>query len=96
MDPERLDAELARIAASETRRRFDLAQGPLVRASLLRLGEEDHVLLLTIHQLVADRRSVRLFTDEVLTGYANLLGGAGRPPPSPPSRRRWPPPSAPG
>ncbi|GAA2965870.1 non-ribosomal peptide synthetase family protein [Streptomyces argenteolus] len=78
VDPERLDAELARIAASETRRRFDLAQGPLVRASLLRLGEEDHVLLLTIHQLVADRRSVRLFTDEVLTGYANLLGESGQ------------------
>ncbi|WP_069170069.1 non-ribosomal peptide synthetase family protein [Streptomyces griseus] len=77
VDPDRLDAELARIAASETRRRFDLAQGPLVRASLLRLGEDDHVLLLTVHQLVADRRSVRLFTDEVLTGYANLLGGSG-------------------
>jgi amino acid adenylation domain-containing protein/thioester reductase-like protein len=78
VDTDRLDAELARIAASETRRRFDLAQGPLVRASLLRLGEEDHVLLLTVHQLVADRRSVRLFTDEVLTGYANLLGESGR------------------
>lgn len=77
VDPDRLDEELARIAASETRRRFDLAQGPLVRASLLRLGEEDHVLLLTVHQLVADRRSVRLFTDEVLTGYARLLGGGG-------------------
>ncbi len=77
VDPDRLDEELARIAASETRRRFDLAQGPLVRASLLRLGEEDHVLLLTVHQLVADRRSVRLFTDEVLTGYARLLGGSG-------------------
>ncbi|WP_381801491.1 amino acid adenylation domain-containing protein [Streptomyces niveus] len=75
VDPDRLDAELARIAASETRRRFDLAQGPLVRASLLRLGEDDHVLLLTVHQLVADRRSVRLLTDEVLAGYANLLGG---------------------
>lgn len=75
VDPDRLDAELARIVASETRRRFDLAQGPLVRASLLRLGEEDHVLLLTVHQLVADRRSVRLLTDEVLAGYTNLLGG---------------------
>ncbi|MEV7027910.1 condensation domain-containing protein, partial [Kitasatospora sp. NPDC093558] len=47
LDPERLDEELARIAAAESRRRFDLAQGPLVRASLLRLGAEDHVLLQT-------------------------------------------------
>ncbi|EGX55941.1 aminoadipate-semialdehyde dehydrogenase large subunit [Streptomyces zinciresistens K42] len=78
VDPARLDAELARISASETRRRFDLAQGPLVRASLLRLGEEDHVLLLTVHQLVADRRSVRLFTDEVLSGYGQLLGEGGQ------------------
>lgn len=77
LDPDRLDEELARVAAAETRRRFDLAQGPLVRASLLRLGEEDHVLLLTVHQLVADRPSVRLLTDEILTRYADEPGGPG-------------------
>ncbi|MFF0393818.1 amino acid adenylation domain-containing protein [Kitasatospora sp. NPDC004615] len=79
LDPERLDEELARVAAAESRRRFDLAQGPLVRASLLRLGAEDHVLLLTVHQLVADRPSVRRLTDEVLTRYAALLDGADAP-----------------
>ncbi|WP_405959453.1 amino acid adenylation domain-containing protein [Streptomyces sp. NBC_00024] len=77
VDPGRLEEELERIAAAETRRRFDLAQGPLVRASLLRLGEEDHILLLTVHQLVADRPSVGRLTDEILSGYAGQLGGGG-------------------
>ncbi|WP_158853297.1 non-ribosomal peptide synthetase [Saccharothrix deserti] len=70
-----LDAELARIVATETRTRFDLAKGPLVRASLLRVAEDDHVLLLTLHQMVADRRSAKLLTDELLTRYTDLVGG---------------------
>ncbi|MBB0242562.1 amino acid adenylation domain-containing protein [Streptomyces alkaliphilus] len=74
LDTDQVDAELARVVAAEARRPFDLTQAPLLRASLLRLDEDDHVLLLTIHQLVADRPSVRRLTDEVLTRYGNLLG----------------------
>jgi amino acid adenylation domain-containing protein/thioester reductase-like protein len=76
VDADDLDGELARVVATEARTRFDLAQGPLVRASLLRLGPEDHVLLLTAHQLVADRPSVRRLMHEVLGRYAVLAGGA--------------------
>jgi len=72
-----LDADLARVAATERRTRFDLAKGPLVRASLLRSAPDEHVLLLTAHQMVADRRSVALLLDEVLTGYADLASGSG-------------------
>jgi amino acid adenylation domain-containing protein len=50
----RRDAEAQRIIAEETRRRFDLAQGPLIRAQLLRLGREEHILLLTMHHIVSD------------------------------------------
>ncbi len=70
-----LDGELARVVAAEARTRFDLAQGPLVRASLLRAGPEDHVLLLTAHQLVADRPSARRIMREVLDRYAALSAG---------------------
>ncbi|WP_440902282.1 non-ribosomal peptide synthetase, partial [Actinosynnema sp.] len=73
LDPADIPGELARVVAAETRTRFDLAKGPLVRASLLRIAADDHVLLITAHQMVADQRSVRLLTDEVLTTYA---GGA--------------------
>jgi amino acid adenylation domain-containing protein/thioester reductase-like protein len=75
LDAADVDGELARVVGTEARTRFDLAQGPLVRASLLRVGPENHVLLLTAHQLVADRSSVRRIVREVLTRYAGLTGG---------------------
>ena len=52
-------------AQAEARQPFDLAQGPLLRASLLRLGPEEHVLLLTIHHIVFDGGSVGIFLDEL-------------------------------
>ncbi|WP_414676520.1 condensation domain-containing protein [Longimicrobium sp.] len=45
------EAALARRACEEARRPFDLAAGPLFGATLLRLGEEDHVLLLSMHHV---------------------------------------------
>ncbi len=43
-----------RFAGDEARRPFDLARGLLLRATLLRLSEEDHVLLLNMHHIVCD------------------------------------------
>src|SRR5207237_9803454 len=48
--PER-EAEADRRTAAETARPFDLAAGPLLRATLLRLGPERHRLLLTLHHI---------------------------------------------
>src|SRR5205823_6634193 len=39
------DAEGRRLAAEEAARPFDLANGPLLRTALLRLGESEHLLL---------------------------------------------------
>src|SRR5437870_2680595 len=50
--PER-ESAAARIASEEARRPFDLANGPLMRARLLRLADEDHVLLLTMHHIIS-------------------------------------------
>ncbi|GLZ31521.1 non-ribosomal peptide synthetase [Lentzea sp. NBRC 105346] len=66
--------DLAKVVADEVRTRFDLTKGPLVRASLLKRSD-DHVLLLTLHQMVADRRSAKLLVDEVLTKYTELVDG---------------------
>src|SRR4029453_13065562 len=41
------------LAAEEAERPFDLARGPVFRATALRLAEKDHVLLLTVHHIVA-------------------------------------------
>ncbi len=46
--------EALRLTNEEAERPFDLARGPLLRATLLRLAPEDHVLLLTLHHIVSD------------------------------------------
>jgi amino acid adenylation domain-containing protein len=59
-----------RRAAEEARRPFDLAQGPIVRAALLRLGPEEHQLLVTFHHIASDGWSLDLFLDELASLYA--------------------------
>ncbi|MBV9772574.1 MAG: amino acid adenylation domain-containing protein, partial [Gemmatimonadetes bacterium] len=68
-------AEAERLAAEEALRPFDLAQGPLLRATLLRLGEEDHVLLVTMHHIVSDGWSMEVLVREVSTSYAAFRCG---------------------
>ena len=54
-------AELQRLIAAEFRQPFDLTHGPLCRVTLLRLGEQEHVLLLVMHHIIADGWSLRVF-----------------------------------
>ncbi|MEM8930191.1 MAG: amino acid adenylation domain-containing protein, partial [Acidobacteriota bacterium] len=48
------EAEAERLADEDAARPFDLLEGPLVRFRLLRLTETDHVLLFTLHHIIAD------------------------------------------
>ena len=61
--------EARRLAGEEARRPFDLAQGPLFRATLIRLGHEDHVLLLTMHHIVSDGWSMGVLYRELSVLY---------------------------
>ncbi|GAA1083434.1 amino acid adenylation domain-containing protein [Kitasatospora arboriphila] len=63
---------------------FDLAQGPLLRAGLLRLAAEDHVLALTVHHLVADHWTLAVLCEELSAIYPALLRGEPSPLPEPP------------
>ncbi len=69
------EAEAVRLAAEEARRPFDLARGPLVRATLLRLDERDHALLLTMHHIVTDGWSFGVAAHELTTLYASFRDG---------------------
>jgi len=64
--------EAAALAAigEEARRPFDLANGPLARAVLIRLGDGDHLLALTFHHTVADGGSVGVLFRELSSLYA--------------------------
>ncbi|HLL48723.1 MAG TPA: condensation domain-containing protein, partial [Longimicrobiaceae bacterium] len=68
-------AEAARLAAAEAARPFDLARGPMLRATLLRLDREDHAALFTMHHVVSDAWSVDVLTREVSAAYAALRRG---------------------
>ena len=70
-----LDAELVQ----EAERPFDLAEGPLVRARLLRLGADEHVLLLTLHHIVADDWSMGVFVEEMAALYRAFARGEASP-----------------
>jgi amino acid adenylation domain-containing protein len=59
------EAEVLRIAGAEARRPYDLARGPLVRTTLLRLGEREHVFLLGMHHIVSDGWSLSVFVREL-------------------------------
>ncbi len=59
------EAALRRRAGEEARRAFDLSAGPLFRAALLRLGAEDHVLLLSMHHVVSDGWSMGVLFREL-------------------------------
>ncbi|WP_084959447.1 non-ribosomal peptide synthetase [Thermoactinospora rubra] len=81
--PERLPALLAERA----NRPFNLAAGPLVRVSLVRLGDLDHVLLVVLHHIVADAWSLeRILYPELGRLYAAFASGRPAPPapPAPP------------
>ncbi|GHG84282.1 non-ribosomal peptide synthetase [Comamonas sp. JC664] len=48
---------------------FDLASGPLLHARLVRMGEEDHVLLVVVHHIVSDGWSTGIFVQELTALY---------------------------
>ncbi|HSS49050.1 MAG TPA: amino acid adenylation domain-containing protein, partial [Thermoanaerobaculia bacterium] len=78
--PER-GSEVSRLAGSEARRPFDLARGPLLRAVLLRLEAERHVVLLTMHHIVSDGWSMGVLMRELGALYTAFV--EGRPSPLP-------------
>lgn len=64
-----------RIAVKETQTVFDLAKGTLIRALLLRLDEEEHVLLLLMHHIVFDEWSEGILLGELTALYETFSGG---------------------
>ena len=69
------EAEVQRLIAEERRRPFDLAQGPLLRAKLLRLGEDEHVALFTMHHIMSDGWSMGVLVQESSDAVRGLLAG---------------------
>ncbi len=67
--------ELERLMIEDQLKPFDLVQGPLLRLHLVKLSDDDHVLLITMHHIVSDGWSVAIFNRELSTIYPALLDG---------------------
>jgi acyl-CoA synthetase (AMP-forming)/AMP-acid ligase II len=88
---------LQRIIQEELVHPFDLAKGPLIRARLLRLGEQENLLLNSMHQVVGDGWSLGVFVEELATLYDAFAAGRQSPLTPPPIQyadfavwqRRW-------
>jgi amino acid adenylation domain-containing protein len=80
-------AELARLLAAEAARPFDLARGPLFRAVLFRVGDDESVLALTIHHIVFDGWSFGVLHRELAALYGAFA--ERRPSPLPPLRVQY-------
>jgi amino acid adenylation domain-containing protein/non-ribosomal peptide synthase protein (TIGR01720 family) len=75
-EPER-EARLRQLCDAEAEKPFDLTRGPLLRAGLLRAGEEAHVLLLTLHHIASDDWSLNVFMRELAALYEAYAAGSG-------------------
>ncbi len=69
------EAEVARLARVEAGEPFDLAVGPLLRAQVIRLGEVEHVVLLTMHHIISDGWSMGVLVREIVSLYTAIASG---------------------
>jgi amino acid adenylation domain-containing protein len=75
------EAEIQRLISEVTQNPFDLAQGPLLRIKLLRLGKQEHVFVLAMHHIISDGWSQGVFLHELEALYGAFC--AGQPSPLP-------------
>ena len=71
--------EARRLVQEESQRPFDLTQGPLLRGCLLRLGEQEHILLVTLHHIISDGWSLGVLVHELAVLYDAFATGAPSP-----------------
>lgn len=87
LPPAERDAELQRRLVLEAKRPFNLAQDQLIRALLVRLAPDEHVLLLSLHHIVSDGWTLGLICREL--GVLLEAFAAGRESPLPPLAIRF-------
>jgi hypothetical protein len=67
---EEVDLNLPRLLREKAQHRFDLSLGPLIHATLIKLAEQSHILLIVAHRIIADEESLRILFRELFRMYA--------------------------
>ena len=87
---QRRPEEIENLTGEIFRAPFDLVQGPLYRAEMLRRGPDDHLLAIAIHHSIADGWTLGVFVQDLLAAYLRVVrGGPGGLPPVPLSYSAW-------
>lgn len=76
---EEREQQALELAQHETLRRFDLGTGPLVRPTLLRMSDHDHIIICTMHHIIADGQSFEVVIAELSQLYAAFAEGGPSP-----------------
>jgi len=79
VSPEERDRSARALSLENAFGPFDLSHGPLIRAHLVRLGAQDHILLFTLHHIVSDGRSTGILVREVSALYHAYSSGLPSP-----------------
>jgi len=73
------EAESLRLVNEHACEPFNIAKGPLLRVALIRLGASDHIFVVTMHHIVCDGWSTKVFFDELRELYAAFVYGRPSP-----------------
>ncbi|MEM8777888.1 MAG: amino acid adenylation domain-containing protein, partial [Cyanobacteria bacterium P01_G01_bin.49] len=66
------EAQVKQQSAQEAEKPFDISHDPLLRVKLLRLGEQEYIILVTMHHIISDGWSIGVLLQELATLYANF------------------------
>lgn len=75
LPPEAREADVSRLIVRESRRPFDLSRDLMLRATLMRLDDEEHVLLLMMPHIASDGESVGVLFGELSALYNAVRAG---------------------
>jgi hypothetical protein len=76
---EQRETNVQKLTSEEASHPFDLANGPLLRSTLVKLKPQEHLLLLTMHHIVSDAWSIEIFYQELLELYEAFSRGKPSP-----------------
>jgi amino acid adenylation domain-containing protein len=82
-DQDEREEPTQQLVLEEVRRPFDLERGPVLRVSLLRLAEQEHVLVMVMHHIVSDAWSLNVLIREMSVLYESFAHGQPSPLPEP-------------
>ncbi|EJN16363.1 condensation domain-containing protein, partial [Pseudomonas sp. GM80] len=73
------DEQIQAFVEQQTSQPFDLLSGALLRVALLRISDDDHVLVLTLHHIVSDGWSMQVMIEDLIAFYAAFSQGTTAP-----------------